>query len=102
MNKELVIDSNGSEVNIALLEDKTLVELHEEQNNNDFTVGDVFLGKVRKIMPGLNAAFVDVGYKKDAFLHYLDLGPQIRTLNNYTRLVQQGKGDKFSYEKFKR
>ncbi|MBN2614851.1 MAG: Rne/Rng family ribonuclease [Bacteroidales bacterium] len=102
MNKELVIDSNGSEVNIALLEDKTLVELHKEQNNNDFTVGDVFLGKVRKIMPGLNAAFVDVGYKKDAFLHYLDLGPQVRTLNNYTRLVQQGKGDKFSYEKFKR
>ena len=85
MNRELVIDSNGTEVNIALLEDKTLVELHKEQNNNDFTVGDVFLGKVHKIMPGLNAAFVNVGYKKDAFLHYLDLGPQVLTMNNYVR-----------------
>ncbi len=101
MNKELIIDSNVSEVNIALLEDKSLVELHKEQNNNNFTVGDVFLGKVRKIMPGLNAAFVDVGYKKDAFLHYLDLGPQVRSMNNYTRLLQQGKGDRISFEKFK-
>ncbi len=102
MNKELVIDSVGSEVNIALLEDSALVELHKEHTNTAFTVGDVFLGKVRKIMPGLNAAFVDVGYKKDGFLHYLDLGPQVLTLNNYTRLLQQGKGDKFTYEKFKR
>lgn len=101
MNRELVIDSNGSEVNIALLEDKILVELHKEQNNSDFTVGDIFLGKVRKIMPGLNAAFVDVGHKKDAFLHYFDLGPQVRTLNNYTRLLQQGKSDKFSFEQFR-
>ncbi len=101
MNKELIIDSNVTEVNIALLEDKHLVELHKEQNNNNFSVGDVFLGKVHKIMPGLNAAFVKVGYEKDAFLHYLDLGPQIRTMNNYTRLLQQGKGDKISYAKFK-
>ena len=101
MNKELVIDSNGTEVNIALLEDKALVELHKEQNNNDFTVGDVFLGKVHKIMPGLNAAFVNVGYKKDAFLHYLDLGPQVLTMNNYTRLLIQGRGDKISYSKFR-
>ncbi len=101
MNKELIIDSNVSEVNIALLEDKSLVELHKEQSNNNFTVGDVFLGKVHKIMPGLNAAFVNVGYKKDAFLHYLDLGPQVRSMNNYTRLLQQGRGDKISFEKFK-
>ncbi len=101
MNKELIIDSNVTEVNIALLEDKHLVELHKEQNSNNFSVGDVFLGKVHKIMPGLNAAFVKVGYEKDAFLHYLDLGPQIRTMNNFTRLLQQGKGDKISYGKFK-
>jgi len=62
VNRELIIDSNASEVRIALLEDKTLVELQKEQNNNQFSVGDIFLGKVRKIMPGLNAAFVDVGY----------------------------------------
>ncbi|HPK04939.1 MAG TPA: ribonuclease E/G, partial [Bacteroidales bacterium] len=71
MNKELVIDSDSSEVSIALLEDKVLVELDKEKSNNKYAVGDVYLGRVRKIMPGLNAAFVDVGYEKDAFLHYL-------------------------------
>jgi ribonuclease G len=101
VNRELIIDSNTSEVNIALLEDKNLVELHKEQNNNNFAVGDVFLGKVKKIMPGLNAAFVDVGYEKDAFLHYLDLGPQIRTLNKYVRLALQGRTNLTSIDKFK-
>lgn len=101
MNRELIIDSSTSEVNIALLEDKCLVELHKEKNNNNFAVGDVFLGKVKKIMPGLNAAFVDVGYEKDAFLHYLDLGPQIRTLNKYTKLGLLGKSHLTSIEKFK-
>jgi ribonuclease G len=78
-------------VDIALLEDKTLVELNKEKSNTGFAVGDIYLGKVRKIMPGLNAAFVDVGYEKDSFLHYLDLGPQILSLNKLTRLVLQGK-----------
>jgi ribonuclease G len=100
VNKELVIDSNVKEVNIALLEDSNLVELHKEQNNNEFSVGDVFLGKVRKIMPGLNAAFVDVGYQKDAFLHYLDLGPQIQTLNKFVRLGLQGRTQQIPLEKF--
>lgn len=101
MNRELIIDSSTSEVNIALLEDKTLVELHKEQNNNQFAVGDVFLGKVKKIMPGLNAAFVDVGYEKDAFLHYLDLGPQIRSLNKFTRLALQNRSNMIPIDKFK-
>ena len=73
MNKDLIINSGSSEAEIALLEDKALVELHKENFNSGFAVGDIYLGKVRKIMPGLNAAFVDVGYEKDAFLHYLDL-----------------------------
>lgn len=102
MNRELIIDSSLSEVNIALLEDKNLVELHKEQINNKFTVGDVFLAKVKKIMPGLNAAFVDVGYEKDAFLHYLDLGPQIRTFNKYVKLGVLGKADLTSHETIKR
>ena len=101
MNRELIIDSNASEVNIALLEDKSLVELHKERNNNQFGVGDIFLGKVKKIMPGLNAAFVDVGYEKDAFLHYLDLGPQIRSLNKYLRLAQQDRANLMTIDKFK-
>jgi ribonuclease G len=78
-------------VEIALLEDKYLVELHKERSNTGFGVGDIYLGKVRKIMPGLNAAFVNVGYEKDAFLHYLDLGPQVLSLNKLVRLTIQGK-----------
>ncbi len=101
MNRELIIDSNQSEVNIALLEDKNLVELHKEQLNNKFAVGDVFLAKVKKIMPGLNAAFVDVGYEKDAFLHYLDLGPQIRTFNKYVKLGILGRAKLTSHEELK-
>ena len=91
MNKELIINSQSSEVEIALLEDKSLVELHKERSNTGFGVGDIYLGKVRKIMPGLNAAFVNVGYEKDAFLHYLDLGPQVLSLNKLVRLTIQGK-----------
>ena len=102
MNRELIIDSSLSEVNIALLEDKSLVELNKEQINNNFAVGDVFLAKVKKIMPGLNAAFVDVGYEKDAFLHYLDLGPQIRTFNKYVKLGLLGKAELTTHETIKR
>jgi ribonuclease G len=87
VNKELVINSTSSEVVIALLEDKNLVELNKEKNSTNFTVGDIYLGKVKKIMPGLNAAFIDVGYERDAFLHYLDLGHQFRSLNKYLKMA---------------
>ena len=90
MNKELIINSGSTEVNIALLEDKSLVELHKEMSDTNYAVGDIYLGRVRKIMPGLNAAFVDVGYEKDAFLHYLDLGPQVRSLNKLTKMTLGG------------
>ncbi len=100
MNKELIIDLRSSEVDIALLEDESLVELHKEKNNNTFSVGDIYLGRIKKIMPGLNAAFVDVGYKKDAFLHYLDLGPQIKSLNKFTNLVLSQKATQFSLKNF--
>ena len=85
VNRELVISSDVSEVNIVLLEDKQLVELHKEQINSNFAVGDVYFGRVKKILPGLNAAFVDIGNQKDAFLHYLDLGPQINSLLQYSK-----------------
>lgn len=91
MNKELIIDAGPSEVNIALLEDKDLVELNKEKSNNSFAVGDIYLGRVKKIMPGLNAAFVDVGYERDAFLHYLDLGPQVNSLNKLLKLYLTGR-----------
>ncbi|MDC1105849.1 Rne/Rng family ribonuclease [Prolixibacteraceae bacterium] len=93
MSNELVIEVNPSEVEIAYLEDKRLVELNRETSDAKFAVGDIYLGKVKKIMPGLNAAFVDVGYEKDAFLHYLDLGPQFQTLNKFL-LQSTSKGKK--------
>jgi len=88
--KELIIDSSPSGTTIALLQDKQLVELHKEQVTNNYTVGDLYLGRIKKIMPGLNAAFVDVGYEKDAFLHYLDLGPQVQSLLKLTKQVRSG------------
>lgn len=78
---------------IALLEDKLLTEIHREKNDGKHVVGDIYLGRVRKVMPGLNAAFVDVGSEKDAFLHYLDLGPQIKTLQKFTELARTGHPD---------
>ncbi len=92
MNAELFVDVTPSSISIALLEDKRLVELRKEKSNIQFTVGDIYLGKVKKIMPGLNAAFVDVGYEKDAFLHYLDLGPHFKTLNKYLNITRHKKG----------
>ena len=85
MTSELVVDVQPKEVSIALLEDKSLVELQSEGRNASFAVGNMYLGRVKKLMPGLNACFVDVGYEKDAFLHYLDLGPQFNSLNKYVK-----------------
>ena len=101
MNKELVINAAGNEVVIAQLEDRRLIELNREKSNNNFAVGDIYLGRVKKVMPGLNAAFVDVGYEKDAFLHYLDLGPQVQSLLKYIGLGLGGKLDSSSFEEFK-
>ncbi len=91
MSKDLIINAAGKGVEIALLEQKQLVELHHESSDSEFQVGDIYLGKVKKLMPGLNAAFVDVGYSKDAFLHYTDLGPNIRSLNKYVWQSLDGK-----------
>lgn len=91
MKSELVVDVNREEVSIALLEDSRLVSLQKESRNIAYAVGDLYLAKVKKIMPGLNAAFVDVGYEKDAFLHYLDLGPQY---SSYSKLIKSALDDK--------
>lgn len=91
MEKELFISASSDKVRIALLEDKRLVELHDETPNSSFAVGDLYLGRVKKLVPGLNAAFVDVGYEKDAFLHYLDLSPQLRSLQKWVQLTLKGK-----------
>ena len=91
MNRELVINVTPKEISIALCEDKVLVELNKEQSQTGFAVGDIYLGKVRKIMPGLNAAFVNIGHEKDAFIHYLDLGSQFASLQKVVNSRQPGK-----------
>lgn len=91
MSSDLIIDVTPSEIVIALQENKKLVELTREKSGAKFAVGDIYLGKVKKIMPSLNAAFIDVGYEKDAFLHYLDMGPQFSTLNKFLRIVSSRK-----------
>lgn len=100
MNYELIINSNPSGgVDIAILKDKKLIELHHEKVDNNFQVGDVYLGTVGKIMPGLNAAFVDVGHEKDAFLHYLDLGPQFQSTQKFTRMLRSSRPKDHSIQK---
>ncbi len=91
MSKELIIKVDPTEVSIAMCEDKTLAELNKEQCKTGFAVGDIYLGRVRKIMPGLNAAFVNIGHEKDAFIHYLDLGSHLSTQQKMLSSYQPGK-----------
>ena len=83
MRSELVVDVNPTHISTALLEDGRLVALQQETRNVSFAVGNLYIAKVKKLMPGLNAAFVNVGYEKDAFLHYLDLGSQFNTYSQF-------------------
>ncbi len=103
MSNELVINSTQEGSRLALLVNKSLVEYHQETLGNQFNVGDIFLGSVNKVVPGLNAAFIDIGYEKDAFLHYHDLGPQFKSLQKYIKVsrgqkLPTGKLDKFKLE----
>ncbi|MDD5569623.1 MAG: Rne/Rng family ribonuclease [Bacteroidales bacterium] len=98
MNNELIISSHSNEVIIALLNEKRLIELHKEKSNSGFSVGDLYFGRVRKVIQGLNAAFVDIGYEKDAFLHYLDLGPNFKSLNKFIKSVTFNKNNSLSIE----
>lgn len=91
MKSELIIDVQAAEVSIALLEDSRLVSLQKEARNISYAVGDIYLAKVRKLLPGLNAAFINVGYEKDAFLHYLDLGPHFDTYSEYMKTLLEDK-----------
>ena len=100
MNKELIINTAPSGIEIAFLEDKKLVELHNDKTDANFAVGDLYLGKVKKLIPGLNAAFVDVGFEKDAFLHYTDLSPYIRSLLKFTEKAIDVKQNPFDFSAF--
>ncbi len=97
---ELIIRSNSSDIDFALLKDGKLIELNKETTDNNFSVGDVFLAKIGKILPGLNAAFVNVGYPKDGFLHYHDLGVKINSLTTFIKKVSTGKYKDFTLKNF--
>ncbi len=98
--KELIINSDSEGVTIALVKDRSLVELHQEQLGNHYSVGDIYLGRIKKIMPGLNAAFVDVGYEKDAFLHYFDLGTQVNSVVKFAKEAKIKNSEKKLLEGF--
>jgi len=91
LTKELIINVIPQGVEIALLEEKKLVELHNEKTDASFSVGDLYLGKVKKLIPGLNAVFVDIGYEKDAFLHYTDLSPYFRSILKFIKPARSTK-----------
>lgn len=100
MNKELIIRSSSEAVDFALLKDGKLIELHREEETSDFQVGDIFLARIRKPVAGLNAAFVNVGFEKDAFLHYHDLGPNLASQLKFLKQVSSGKLKDFSLKNF--
>lgn len=100
MTNELIISKNSSGVEIALLTDKKLVEYNKELYASSVQVGDFYLGKIRKISPAMNAAFVDIGVGKDAFLTYFDLGPNIRSLKKVVRMAVDGNPEAMDLDGF--
>ena len=101
MKTELIIRSNSSGIDFALLKDGKLTALNNESSGNKFSVGDVFLAKIGKVLSGLNASFVNVGYPKDGFLHYQDLGAQLTSLNNFIKGISTGKIKDYTLKNFK-
>jgi len=101
MKTELIIRSSSSDIDFALLRDGKLIELNKETNDNKFSVGDIFIAKIGKVLSGLNAAFVNVGYPKDGFLHYHDLGAQVQSLNTFLKKVSTGKYKEFTLKNFR-
>ena len=101
MKTELIIRSQNSDIDFALLKDGKLNALNKETNGNKFSVGDIFLAKIGKVLSGLNASFVNVGYEKDGFLHYHDLGAQLLSLNKFIKGISTGKIKDYTLKNFK-
>ena len=100
VNRELIVRSGSDSVDFALLKDGKLTELHKDESDHNFNVGDIMIAKIRKPVTGLNAAFVDVGYEKDAFLHYHDLGPQLRSMLKFIKRVRSGRLKDYTLSNF--
>lgn len=102
MTSEVVIDVQPKEITIGLLEDGKLAEYQRERQDASYSVGNIYLAKVKKLMPGLNAAFIDVGYEKEGFIHYQDLGPQFKTLAKYVKQQISDRKHLIPIDRFKR
>ena len=102
MNKELIIRSNSSAVDFALLNEGKLIELNKETDDNKFSVGDIFFARVKKPISGLNAAFVNIGHEKNGFLHYHDLGPQLLSLLKYLKVINSAKIKNYMLNNFEK
>jgi ribonuclease G len=76
LKREILISATPQETRVAILEDDTLVELMVDRPDNERIVGDIYLGQVQAVLPGIQAAFVDIGMEKAAFLHASDVGPE--------------------------
>ncbi|MDO4511530.1 MAG: ribonuclease E/G [Bacteroidales bacterium] len=101
MRSELIVDVQPTDISTALLEDGRLMSLQKESRDVSYAVGNLYFAKVKKLMPGLNAAFVNVGHKKDAFLHYLDLGSQFSSYAEFIKSVLENPDKRPSLSKFK-
>ena len=101
MDKEIIIRSGATKIDYALTKDGRLIELHADEDENKFAVSDIFIAKTRKVLSGLNASFVDVGYEKDGFLHYHDLGPQYLTQLKFTKQVISGRRKNYALKDIK-
>ena len=99
VTSELIVDVHSQEIAIAITEEKQLVEFQREKQTDTFSVGNIYHGRVKKIMPGLNACFVDVGSEKEAFLHYSDLGSQFYSLQKYLKQVTSDRKKSFPIAK---
>ena len=96
--KELIVDVNKTDVSIALMQNHRLIEYSKEScDGHTCSVGDVFLGKVKRLMPSLNAAFVDIGDEKEAFLHYLDLGLYFKAFDEFVKRINPNTNHKGIY-----
>ena len=102
MKSELIVNVSPTDISTALLEDGRLVALQKEKRDAAFAVGNLYVAKVKKLMPGLNAAFVNVGYDKDAFLHYLDLGSQFSSYSQFVKEAFENKNKAADISKAKR
>lgn len=99
MANKLIINTTSKEHRIALLKHGKIIEYHKEEKDHTYSVGDIHLGTVKNVLPNLNAAFIDVGHEKDAFLHYLDLGEHFPSLQKFIKKAMQQKNPIYDISK---